>query len=231
MLKPRTIRGQLIAGLLAFEILLISFFAFFVIQEHAREIKARENRRFDYQSNMFTLLAQLAISEGRPDIMQRGIEQMRKAPSIRGVQVTDMQGRTILDPDPHLNGIDKLTPTEKSYLNVARGITVFRDGNGQPEVVAPVMVEGSPKALVWIYPSDQSQKEEMDTQVRLTLVFAVVGAVCCVLLAEYLARSTTRPLSGLLQATRRIIRDPADTSRARGGCGGIGRGRRPDTRL
>ncbi len=213
MLKPRTIRGQLIAGLLAFEILLISFFAFFVIQEHAREIKARENRRFDYQSNMFTLLAQLAISEGRPDIMQRGIEQMRKAPSIRGVQVTDMQGRTILDPDPHLNGIDKLTPTEKSYLNVARGITVFRDGNGQPEVVAPVMVEGSPKALVWIYPSDQSQKEEMDTQVRLTLVFAVVGAVCCVLLAEYLARSTTRPLSGLLQATRRIIRDPADTSR------------------
>ena len=52
----------------------------------------------------------------------------------------------------------------------------------------------------------------MDTQVRLTLVFAVVGAVCCVLLAEYLARSTTRPLSGLLQATRRIIRDPADTS-------------------
>jgi PAS domain S-box-containing protein len=212
LLKPRTIRGQLIVGLLAFEILLISFFAFFVIQEHAREIKEREARRFDYQSNMFTLMAQLAISEKRPDIMQRGVEQMLKAPSIKGVQVTDMQGRTILDSDPHLNGIDRLSSTEKPYLSLAKGITVFEDGNGQPEVVAPVIVEDSPKALVWIYPSDQSQKEEMDAQVRLTLVFAVVGAVCCILLAEYLARSTTRPLSGLLQATRRIIRDPADTS-------------------
>jgi PAS domain S-box-containing protein len=212
VLKPRTIRGQLIAGLIAFEILLVSFFAFFVIQEHAAEVRARESRRFDYQANMFTLLAQLAISEGRPDIMQRGIEQMEKAPSIKGVRVTDLQGRSIFESDPLLNGIDRLTDSEKAYLGLAKGITVFRDGNGQQEVVAPVIVEGSPKALVWIYPSDQSQKQEMDTQVRLTLIFAVVGAVCCVLLAEFLARSTTRPLSRLLQATRRIIRDPADTS-------------------
>ncbi len=212
MLKPRTIRGQWIAGLIIFEILLVSFFAFFVIQEHAGEIKARESRRFDYQANMVTLLAQLAISDERPYVMQRGIEQMMKAPSIKAVHVTDMQGRTILESKPGRNGIDRLTAAERPYLTVAKGVTVFQDGNGQPEVVSPVIVDGSPKALVWIYPSDQSQKEEMDAQVRLTLVFAVIGAVCCVLLAEYLARSTTRPLSGLLQATRKIIRDPTDTS-------------------
>lgn len=192
--------------------LLVSFFAFFVIQEHGREVKAREGRRFDYQSNMVTLMAQLAITEDRPDIMRRGVEQMMRAPSIKGVQVTDMQGRTIFESDPHLNGIDRLTAAERRYLRLVKGVTVFQDGNGQPEVVAPVIVEGSPKALVWIYPSDRSQIEEMDAQVRLTLVFAVIGAVCCVLLAEYLARSTTRPLSRLLQATRRIIRDPSDLS-------------------
>ncbi len=212
MLKPRTIRGQLIAGLIAFEILLVSFFAFFVIQEHAAELKAREGRRFEYQANMVTLMAELAISEGRPEIMQRGIEQMKKAPSIRSVQVTDMRGQTILESDQHLNGVDRLTDAERPYLSTAKGITVFHDAKGQQEVVAPVMIDGSPKALVWIYPSDQTQKEEMNTQVRLTLIFAIVGAICCVLLAEFLARSTTRPLSRLLQATRRIIRDPADTS-------------------
>jgi len=212
VLKPRTIRGQLIAGLIVFEVLLVSFFAFFVIQEHGEEIRAREGRRFDYQANMVTLLAQLAISEGRPKIMQRGVEQMMKAPSIKRVQVTDMQGRVILDPDPVVNGIDRLTEAERPYLHLAKGVTVFQDDHGQPEVVSPVIIDGSPKALVWIYPSEQSQREEMDAQVRLTLVFAVIGAVCCVLLAEYLARSTTRPLSGLLHATRRIIRDPTDTS-------------------
>jgi signal transduction histidine kinase/HAMP domain-containing protein len=210
--KPRTIRGQLIVGLIAFEVLLVSVFAFFVIQEHAGEIKAREARRFEYQSNMVGLMAQVAIVENRPDIMQRAIQLMMQAPSIKAVRVTDMQGRTILDADPALNGTDRLTAAERPYLRLARGVTILKDAGGKSEVVTPVTVAGSPRALVWIYPSDQPQKEEMDSQVQLTLVFAVIGAICCVLLAEFFARSTTRPLSGLLRATRRIIRDPADTS-------------------
>ncbi len=212
MLRPRTIRGQLIAGLIVFEILLVTVFAFFVIQEHGAEIKARERRRFEYQSSMVALMAQVAIAENRPDILQRTVALMLKAPSIKAVKVTDPQGLALFDSTRALKGTDSLTPLEKSYLRLAKGVTVFEVAKGNSEVVTPVVIEGSLKALVWIYPSDQSQKEEMDTQVRLTLVFAVVGAVGCVLLAEYLARSTTRPLSGLLQATRRIIRDPADTS-------------------
>ena len=213
MLKPRTIRGQLITGLILFEILLVTVFAFFVIQEHASEIKSRERRRFEYQSSMASLMVQVAIAEDRQDILQRTVALMLQAPSIKAVKITDMHGITILDSDSALRkGADSLTPLEKTYLRLAKGITIFEVAKGRSEVVTPVIVEGSPRALVWIYPSDQSQKEEMDTQVRLTLVFAVIGAVCCVLIAEYLARSTTRPLSGLLQATRRIIRDPADTS-------------------
>jgi PAS domain S-box-containing protein len=213
VLKPRTIRGQLVAGLVVFEILLVSVFAYFVIREHAAEIKAREGRRFEYQSNMVALMAQVAIEEGRPEILQRTVALMLEAPSIKAVRVTDTQGHTILERNPALNGINNLTSLEKSYLSRAKGVTIFEVAKGKSEVVTPVMFDGSARALVWIYPSDQSQKEEMNNQVQLTLVFAVVGAVCCVLLAEYLARSTTRPLSGLLRATRRIIRDPADTAK------------------
>ena len=200
-------------GLVVFEVLLVSVFAYFVIREHAAEIKAREGRRFEYQSNMVVLMAQVALEEGRPEILQRTVALMLEAPSINAVQVTDMQGRTILDANSALNGIDRLTPIERSYLRRAKGVTVFQVAKDKSEVVTPVVIEGSARALVWIYPNDQSQKEEMNNQVQLTLVFAVVGAVCCILLAEYLARSTTRPLSRLLQATRRIIRDPADTSK------------------
>ena len=212
MLKPRTIRGQLIAGLIAFEILLVSVFAFFVIQERTAEIKSREGRRFEYQSSLVALTAQVAIAEGRPEILRRAIALMMEAPTIKAIKVTDPQGHTILESDPAVTGMDSLTPTERQYLHPASGVTVFQVAKGQSEVVTPVVIEGSLRALVWIYPSDQPQKEEMNAQERLTLVLAVAGAVCCVLLAEYLARSITRPLSGLLQATSRIIRDPADTS-------------------
>jgi PAS domain S-box-containing protein len=203
----------LIAALIVFEILLVSVFAFFVIQEHTDEIRAREYRRLEYQANMVVLMAQVAIAEDRPDLVRRTVTLMLRAPSIKAVQITDMQGRTMLDANSDLNGSDRLTSAERPYLRRAKGVTVFHVPGGGFEVVAPVAVDGSPRALVWIYPNDHPGQEEVDTQVRLTLVFAVVGAVCCILLAEFLARSTTRPLSRLLQATRRIIRDPADTSK------------------
>jgi PAS domain S-box-containing protein len=202
----------LIIGLIAFEVLLVSVFAFFVIHEHAQEIQGRQFRRFEYQSNMVTLMAQVAVSEDRPDIMQKTIALMMEAPSIRFVQITDMQGRTIFDANPDRNGVDRLTAAERPYLHTVQRFTSFTTADGGSEVVAPVLVNGTPKALVWIFPSDEARAEEMRTQVRLTLIFATVGAIGGILLAEFLARSTTRPLSRLLQATRRIIRDPVDTS-------------------
>ncbi len=210
MLKPRTIRGQLILSLVVFELLLVSAFAFFLIQQYSVEFNAREVRRLEYQSNMVALMAQVSLAENRPDILRLALEQMLEAPSIRAVRLTDLQGRTILDPDPSRDGTVWLSETERAYLHVAKGVAVFRVPAGGSEAVTPVMVAGAPRALVWIYPNDRHNREELDSQVRLTVVFAVIGAVCCVLLAEFLARSTTRPLSRLLQATRRIIRDPSD---------------------
>jgi len=202
----------LIVGLIAFEVLLVSVFAFFVIHEHAMEVEARQSRRLEYQSNMVALMAQVAVAENRPDIMQKTIALMMQAPSIRFVQITDMQGRTILNANPRLNGTDRLTDAERPYLHTTQKFAIFQTAGGRPEVVAPVFVSGVPKALVWIFPSEEPRQEEMRTQVRLTLVFAAVGAIGGILLAEFLARSTTRPLSRLLQATRRIIRDPVDTA-------------------
>jgi PAS domain S-box-containing protein len=212
VLKPRTIRGQLIAGLIAFEVLLVSVFAFFVIHDHSVELKAREFRRLEYQANMVALMAQVALAEDRPDILQRTLTLMMESPSIRYVNVTDMHGKTIIDTTPNRKADYNLTTVERTYLIPLKRFTVFQTTGRSSEAVAPVIIEGETRALVWIHPSEQPAKEEMDSQVRLTLVFAVAGAVCCILLAEFLARSTTRPLSRLLQATRRIIRDPADTS-------------------
>jgi PAS domain S-box-containing protein len=214
VLKPRTIRGQLILGLIVFEILLVSAFAFFVIQEHADELKAREIRRLEYQANMVSLMVQVAFSGDREEVLRQTIKLVMQAPSIQSVIVTDPDGQTIMDTGDaaHKNRY-QLTTVERSYLKRVDKVTIFPSGTGNSEVVAPIQMGGTLKALVWIHPSEQAGQEEIDTQVRLTLVFAVVGAVFCVLLAEFLATSMTRPLAKLLQATRRIIHDPADTSK------------------
>ena len=164
MLRPRTIRGQLVAGLIAFEIVLVVVFAFFVVQEHSSELRQRELHRLEYQSNMVSLMAQVAIAENRPDILKRTLNLMMGAPSVQAVQFTDVQGRTILSSDSTLNGGYGLTDAEKQHLQVEK-VLVFHSPGGQTEAVAPVIVGGVTKALVWIYPSERPRQEEVYTQI------------------------------------------------------------------
>jgi PAS domain S-box-containing protein len=215
LLKPRTIRGQLIAGLLVFEVVVVAVFAFFVVQQHRRELRTREHRRLEYQSSMLALLAADAVDGDHFDVthLQRTISEMMEAPSIRAVQITDPSGRTILGSDPSTNGLMNLTPLERSYLGASKDTSILELPGDRREAVTPVFAGGRLRALGWIYPSDDSRRSELFSQLYLTLAFALVGAVGCILLAEYLARSITRPLARLLQATRRIIRDPVDTSK------------------
>jgi PAS domain S-box-containing protein len=202
----------LITGLLVFEVLLVAVFAFFVMREHSSELRTRDLRRLEYQSTTFAQLTQDAVLANRPDGLQKSIAVIARAISIRALQITDLQGRTLASSDPSLVGKINLTPIERAALGTQTNSLVIDLPGGKLEAVAPVRIDGKPWALCWVYPSYATQRLELDRQIRLTLAFAIVGAVCCVLLAEYLARSITRPLSQLLQATRRLIRDPEDTS-------------------
>jgi len=213
VLRPRTIRGQLIAGLIAFEIVLVVVFALFVIHEHTRELHMREVRRLEYQSNFGALMVQVALTDGHPDIMRRTIALMMQAPSIRAAQITDPHGQVIQSSsNPGVSGDHPLTAAEREYLDVSKGGSVFEAADGTLEAVAPVYIDGTLRALVWIYPSETGRRRELVDQIQLTIAFGIIGAIGCVLLAEFLARSITRPLSRLLAATRRLIRDPEDTA-------------------
>jgi len=210
--KRRTIRRQLVVGLLIFEVLLVVVFAYFIVRNHEREMGARERHRLEYQSGMLVVVAEEAIAERRPDLLRKAIREMMQAPSIASVEVTDTEGTTLVGSNSTLEGTKHLTEVERQHLGVGRGISIIDLARGRHEVVAPVLVDGKLSAFVWIYPNDDSRQAELSSELQLTLGFALVGGIGCILLAEYLARSVTRPLGRLLQATRRIIRDPVDTS-------------------
>ena len=162
---------------------------------------------------MFALLARDALVEGRQDTLQYTIKVMTQAASIRAVQITDTQGRTLLSSDPLMNGKFNLLPAERRNLPKSSAPVVFKVANGDMEAVAPVIIEGRSHALVWVYPSDVVRRGELIALLRLTVAFALIGAIGCIVLAVLLANSITRPLYSLLQATRRMIRDPEDTSK------------------
>lgn len=209
---PRTIRGQLIASLILFELLMLAIFAVFLLREQQKELQQRVDRRLEYQASQLALQAGVAISEDRTDSLQSLVTSMEQYTSVGSVQITDLQGVTLVGSDASMNGKLNLTPIERNYLRSLQNPTLFMMKNNLREIVAPVYVHSEIRALVWISPNEDADRLQLHSLLRITLISVVLAILGCTLLATLMARTITRPLHVLMQATRQIVRDPEDTS-------------------
>jgi len=212
LFRPRTIRGQLIASLVLFELLVLAVFAVFLIREQQKELQQRVDRRLEYQGSQLALQAGTAMAEGKMDSLQLVVSSMLQYPSIGNVQITDLQGVTLVGSDASMAGKLNLTPMERNYLRSLQRPTLFTLKDNIREIVAPVKVNGELRALVWIYPNEDADKLQLHSLFRITLISSVLAVLGCTLLATFMARSITKPLNVLMRATQRVVRDPEDTS-------------------
>lgn len=212
MLKPRTIRGQLIASLVLFELLALGLFTAFLVREQRKELQQRIDRRLEYQGSQFALQAASAIEDGKTGSLQKMVSTMLRYPSIGSVQITDLQGVAIAGADVSMNGKLNLTPTERNYLRSLDKPAIFTLKDNVREIVAPVIVKNEVRALVWISPNEEADRLQLHSLVRVTLISAILATLGCTILATLMARTVTKPLNVLMRATRQIVRDPEDVS-------------------
>lgn len=212
LLRPRTIRGQLIASLVLFELLVLALFAVFLVREQQKELQQRVDRRLEYQGSQLALQASAAIKAGNTEFLQGLVSALMQYPSIGNVQITDLQGLTIVGSDASMNRKLNLTLVERSYLNSLQTPTLFTLKDNIREIVAPVKVNGEVRALVWIYPNEDADRLQLHSLLRITLISAGIAILGCTLLATFMARTITRPLNLLMHATRQLVRDPEDTA-------------------
>ncbi len=207
-LKPRSIRGQLISGLVLFEGLLVITFATLLVREQAVEIHERARLRLQSEVNLLALQSQESLAQGQAGYLVPILRAMINSPNIRAAMVTDVNGRIIASSDPKMNGKNVLTRLEKKYLTDHGSVTIFRVPGGAREAVLPVHVGGQLSGFAWVYEDAGAALEEISSLIRITIIFAGLGALGTAIIAGTLARSITRPLRALLTATRRLIRDP-----------------------
>ncbi len=212
LFRPRTIRGQLIASLVLFELLVLAIFAIFLVREQQKELQQRVDRRLEYQGSQLALQAGALLEESKTAALQKLVSSMLTYPSIGNVQITDLQGVALVGTDASMNGKLSLTAVERSYLRSLDSPTLFTLKDNLREIVAPVKVNGVLRALVWIYPNEEEDRLQLHSLLRITLISTVIAILGCTLLATFMARTIAKPLNVLMQATRQIVRDPEDTS-------------------
>jgi signal transduction histidine kinase len=207
-LKPRSIRGQLISGLILFEGLLVIVFATLLVREQASEIHERARLRLESEVNLLALQSQDSLSQGQIGYLVPILRAMINSPSIRAAVVTDSNGRVIASSDPGMNGKDLLTRFEKKHLEDTPVAVIFRAPGGAREAVQAIHVGGQLSGFAWVYEDASAAWQEIYSLIRITIIFAGLGALGTAIIAGTLARSITRPLRALLAATRKLIRDP-----------------------
>jgi signal transduction histidine kinase len=207
-LKPRSIRGQLISGLILFEGLLVVVFAILLVREQALEIHERARLRLESEVNLLALQSQDSLAQGQAGYLVPILRAMINSPAIRTAMVTDTNGRVIASSDPEMNGKELLTRLEKKHLEDTPGAVIFRVPGGAREAVQAIHVGGQLSGFAWVYEDATAAWQQIYSLIRITFIFAGLGALGTAIIAGTLARSITRPLRTLLSATRKLIRDP-----------------------
>jgi PAS domain S-box-containing protein len=206
--RPRSIRGQLIFGLILLEGLFVVVFATLLVREQASEIHERARLRLESEANLLAVQSQESLGQGERFYLQPLVDAMLNSPGIHRAMVTDPEGRVIASSDPRSNGKDVLSRFEKTKLSSGTGATSFRVPGGARESLVPIRVHGVLAGYAWVYEDATSQWQQIYSLVRIPMIFAAFGAFGTAIMASLLAGSITRPLNKLLIATRKLIRDP-----------------------
>jgi PAS domain S-box-containing protein len=105
-----------------------------------------------------------------------------------------------------------LTAAERRQLPTSgrtlESADIFLNDEGNREAVSAIRHGTRLIGYAWVAENPTSEKEEVDSLVRVALIAGVLGILGCMLASALLARSITRPLRIVMNATRRLIRDP-----------------------
>lgn len=202
--KPRTIRSQLLAGLILFEMLSLALFSTLLVRQQMSEARKRISQRMAHQATSLASQASLSFLEQDPQILDQSVKMMAAAPSIAAAKVSDPSGQ-ILSASPEFSG---LTPFEKQQLQGLSSARVFQPHGDYSESVAPVFVKGQLKGYAWIYTDERWDSRQIRSLLRVTSIYGILWILASAILTWIAARSITRPLGTLLKGTRSLIRHP-----------------------
>jgi PAS domain S-box-containing protein len=206
---PRSIRFQLLCGLVLLEAFSLLLFVFVLRRQQIRETYERAQQRLEHQATSVAVQAQQALQDGHPEVLALSISMMGQSPSVDTVKITDVKGKVLFASDglsvgqlqrpAQLALIPRLTANEAYFFPINRV-----DWEG----VRPIYVGHKLYGFVWVKTDNDWDGEQLKSVLRTSAVFGAIWIVASILLAWGLAQSITSPLAELHRGTRALMRSP-----------------------
>jgi PAS domain S-box-containing protein len=209
---PRSIRSQLLVGLVLLEALSLVLFGALLVRQQAQETFARAQQRLLHQSTSVAVQAQQALEGGKPENITIAVRIMADAPSVDTAKITDAQGKVLYVGSGSLAD-QPLRSAELAELpRIPKdGAYFFSLGRGVWEGVKAINVQGRLYGYVWLTTDREWDREQLNSILRSTEVFGFIWVCASIVLAYWLASSITRPLAILHRGTRALMQSPEGT--------------------
>jgi PAS domain S-box-containing protein len=206
---PRSIRWQMLAGLVLLEVLSLVLFAALLIRQQAREVYGHAEQRLAHQVTSVALQAQEALSEQQPGWVALSVKMMGEAPDVSLARITDTAGNVLFvshgEPEQR-----PLGPIERAQIPLANNEEprIFALEDGHLEGVKAIYAAGELRGLAWVETDRDWDHGQIRAILHGIILFGIIWIAASALLVWLMARSISRPLAILHRGTRALMRSP-----------------------
>jgi PAS domain S-box-containing protein len=206
---PRSIRWQMLAGLVLLEVLSIGLFEALLIRQQAHEAHGRMLQRLAHQSSSVALQAKEALQQERPAWVGLSVKMMGEAPSVAFAKVTDPAGNILYVSEGEPEQLS-LTAEERAAIEQRdnREAKVFRFGKNRWEGVKPIVTGEDLRGYAWVETDRAWDYEQLNSVLRSTVIFGTIWIAASALLVLLMGGTISRPLAILRRGTRALMDSP-----------------------
>ena len=211
---PRSIRWQMLSGLLLLEMLSIGLFALLLVRQQTRETYDRAHTRLAYEAASLALQSSEALEQQRPGWVGLSVKMMGDAPTVALAKVTDPSGNVLFISKGEADET-QLEPAELAEIptimrNAARCLTLPGD---RWECAYPIYAADTLRGYAWVTFDKSWMHEQVNSILRSTMIFGAIWVVASALLVLLMGRAITHPLALLHHGTTALMNAPEDSSR------------------
>jgi len=209
---PRTIRWQMLAGLLLLETLSIGLFAIVLFRQQNQEVFERARVRLSYEATSVALQSSEALLQNRPGWVGLSVRMIGEAPTVAFAKVTDSAGNVLF--------VSK-GEADQTTLNSAELAELPRIRSHDPlffayddrwESAAAIYTGTNLRGYAWVEYRKEWSREQRDSILRSTLLFGIIWIIASALLVLMMAGTISRPLAILQRGTRSLMADPESSA-------------------
>lgn len=206
---PRSIRWQMLAGLMALEVFSLALFVGLLMRQQWKEENRSTNQRLLHQTDQLALEVQNAWKDGRQEWIPAVLRMTGSAPGVQAAKIADSKGKLQILQGKALSseGLDAAERVQMSRLRVDHSV-VFSFGQDRREAIRPVYVDGQLRGYVLVESDREWDEKQLFSILELAAIFGGVWTLCSLLLVLLMSSAIARPLATLHRGTRALMESP-----------------------